>query len=59
MTTAEAFAAQDGIDYSKWQAYLLWEVRNVSNQVLEQMLKDLNQERDRRVDELIGDCNEQ
>jgi hypothetical protein len=46
---------QDGIDISKWNTFFEEHVSFVSNAVLMQMVADLDQERDKRVDTIIGE----
>lgn len=51
----ESAGAQDQIDYSKWLQFRQEHVAFVSNKVLMQMRDDIDQERDDRVDAIIGE----
>jgi len=48
MKTYEAFAAQDGIDYSMWLDFIHEDIEDMSLPVLTQMQRDLADEISRR-----------
>jgi hypothetical protein len=55
VTDSESAGAQDQLDYSKWQVFFREHVAFVSNKVLMKMRDDIDQERDDRVDAIIGE----